>query len=72
MRCPLINKPRTLQMSNVAHWEETSPPLLVNVNSFHAYVQFVGRLSDVHDAGEKDVLYLAFDNAWHNDCAVRI
>ena len=70
MRCPLINI--ILQMSNVAHWEETGPPLLVNVNSFHVYVQFVGRLYDVHGAGEQDMLYLALDNAWHNDCAVRI
>jgi len=48
------------------------PPLLVYVNSFHVYVQFVGRLYDVHGAGEQDMLYLALDNAWHNDCAVRI
>ena len=50
----------------------TPPPLLVNVHSFRAYVQIVGRAYDVPDAGEQGVLFLALDNVWHNDCAVRI
>jgi hypothetical protein len=35
-------------------------------------VQIVGRAYDVPDAGEQGVLFLALDNVWHNDCAVRI
>ena len=58
--------------ADVEHWEETSPPLLVNVHSFRAYLQIVGRAYDVPDAGEQGVLFLALDNVWHNDCAVRI